>query len=230
MYKLGRIYVPDDSLHQNLISDLPSIRSLIPSKLPVEKVWSTGPILDQGETPECTEFSWHAHINAEPHAHPDLWTDFWPSDGSFYADEKKTDGIPTEDGSTTQAGAQILKDHGIIEQPVWGFDEWTARRYVLTTGPLILGCNWYNDMFSPDSQNIVHINNSDIEGGHQILIIGFSLTAFGKLPSNNPLYKFQNSWGTQWGETGYGYISQGDLARLIAENGQLCDVLNWKGY
>jgi C1A family cysteine protease len=43
-----------------------------------------------------------------------------------------------------------------------------------------------------------NITNEAYFGGHAILLVGFT--------DSNKLFKFQNSWGKNWGDFGYGYI------------------------
>ena len=63
--------------------------------------------------------------------------------------------------------------------------------------PIICGFVCYSNLFS--SQNgIVPPQNGEIIGGHAILLVGYD--------DKNKLFKFKNSWGSSWGDNGYGYI------------------------
>jgi hypothetical protein len=44
-------------------------------------------------------------------------------------------------------------------------------KHVLTTGPMVMGTNWYMDMFTPDRWGYV-TPGGDNAGGHSWLIIG----------------------------------------------------------
>jgi len=75
---------------------------------------------------------------------------------------------------------------------------------VLVSGsPIICGIAVYESFISPNSNKygIIPIPNTKTEkllGGHAILLIGYD--------NNSKTFKFQNSWGTNWGDKGYGYI------------------------
>src|SRR5437667_248915 len=98
-------------------------------------------------------------------------------------------------------------------------------------------------MFYPDAQGIVHIpdklpwdetEDNTVAGGHVLIVFGYDYYGFGLVPSQPgkgaPMYQLQNSWGTGWGKSGRFFVPQGDMARLIAEDGEICDALNWLGY
>ena len=50
--------------------------------------------------------------------------------------------------------------------------------------------------------------NEQVLGGHAILLVGYAdkLTVSGQVLEN--IFIFRNSWGTSWGDQGYGYIPQ----------------------
>lgn len=228
MSGLGRIYVPNDGPHASqLMSNHPALTAALPSSFPRKQLWTPGPVLDQGATPRCTAFCARDHLNAEPHAHPDLG----PTNmDDFYAQEKAIDGLPPgTEGSTMAAMVSIMEKYGVVEPPYWAFEELSVRRWILTQSPVCLGTNWYDAMDRPDAANIVHIYDTPVRGGHAYLAMGYDEDAFGLLPPGNPLYKLQNSWGATWGEDGFFYMGVGDMARLLAENGEAVAVLNWLG-
>ncbi|WP_158655121.1 C1 family peptidase [Flavivirga eckloniae] len=47
-------------------------------------------------------------------------------------------------------------------------------------------------------------------GGHAICLVGYD--------DNKQLIKFKNSWGKNWGDNGYGYISYADFEKLVKES------------
>lgn len=67
--------------------------------------------------------------------------------------------------------------------------------------PIICGINCTDATIVESKDGILPtpILTDPIIGGHAILIIGYNDTS--------RLFKFKNSWGTSWGDNGYGYIS-----------------------
>lgn len=208
---LGRVYAADarDSLH------LMSARLDAAAALPASREWTCGRVLDQGDTPECTAFSWRAHLDAEPNPEPARG----PDPDTLYREEKGIDGIPG-DGSTVRAGAQLLQQQGLIDEYVWAFDEPTIRAWVLGRGPVVFGSNWYDGMFTPDASGIVRIGGN-VAGGHAYLCVGFD--------GPSGLYKFQNSWGLLWGKLGRFWMDAATVARLLLEQGEACTAINSSG-
>jgi C1A family cysteine protease len=67
----------------------------------------------------------------------------------------------------------------------------------------MLGIAVYDSFETPqvDQYGVVPIPNPKKErllGGHAIALVGFDVP--------RRYFKFQNSWGTAWGDKGYGYI------------------------
>jgi C1A family cysteine protease len=55
-------------------------------------------------------------------------------------------------------------------------------------------------------------------GGHAICIVGFD--------QRNRYFKFANSWGTQWGDRGFGYIAYATLQALLMDAWGMVDALD----
>lgn len=82
--------------------------------------------------------------------------------------------------------------------------------------PIILGVTCY-DSFLSDAAALTGIIpmpglHESVQGGHAILIVGYD--------DEKQLYIFRNSWGTGWGDKGYGYIPYAYI-----ENSDLTDDL-----
>jgi C1A family cysteine protease len=75
---------------------------------------------------------------------------------------------------------------------------------VLTSGnPIVFGIIVYSSFNSTNAFKYGLIPMPDIKkekqlGGHALLLIGFH--------DDSKTFKFQNSWGTSWGDKGFGYI------------------------
>ncbi len=76
--------------------------------------------------------------------------------------------------------------------------------------PIIGGFICYSNIWNA-VKGVIPAKNGQIIGGHAILIVGYD--------NNKKLFKFKNSWGTGWGDRGYGYLPydyyiQGDMFDL----------------
>lgn len=131
------------------------------------------------------------------------------------ATTRDDDGIPgeypPEDTGTSGVGiAKAMQAAGALERYNWTFT-WEAFLATLGSQPIMLGTNWTNDMFEPDSRGYVH-PTGDIAGGHAYL-------AF-KLDWTNQRIGCTNHWTDQWGIpiAGHGgrfWISFDDLEELL---------------
>jgi len=70
-------------------------------------------------------------------------------------------------------------------------------------GPVEVGMTVYNDLFSYTGGVYSHTTNG-IAGYHAVTIVGYGVE------SDMPYWIVKNSWGTDWGESGYFRIRMGD--------------------
>lgn len=63
--------------------------------------------------------------------------------------------------------------------------------------PIIGGFICYSNIWNA-VRGVIPKRNGQIIGGHAILIVGYD--------DSKQLFKFKNSWGTGWGDCGYGYL------------------------
>jgi len=206
-HELGRLYAPDprDQYHLMatvLAEEQPLLRSVS------YRSWH---VLDQGQTPSCVGHGWRAWLDGAP-----VMDKSGPTALNIYYEAQKVDEWPGEgyEGTSVRAGAKVLFDLKYINEYVWAFDEPTIRKWLLSnSGGVVIGVNWYQNMFSPDPQGFLNVNGT-LAGGHCLWVRGY----------NRPrdAYRLQNSWGTSWGQNGQAWLRSSDMARLIAEEGEVC--------
>lgn len=202
------------------------IREEIGTVVRKERHWKVGPILDQGREGACVGFAWAAEAFADPipvdlsrmKAHTPAppneyalflygmaqYLDQWPGQG--YS------------GTSVLAGAKASQNLGTLRRYHWAFGVEDVIDAVVATGPVVIGIPWYSGMYSAPG-GLLRPSGS-LVGGHALLVVGYipeSDRADGKAT-----LLLQNSWGTDWGITGLAEITIGDLAKLLADNGEAC--------
>lgn len=213
-HRLGRYYYPDDRDKGFMM------KSIVPKETPginYKYWWPSGWWGDQGYTPQCVAYSW-AHWLAEGHItqKESRKNGSSPIDPEYlYNESQKVDMWEGEnyDGTSVRAGAKILKNHGFISEYLWAWDLNTTIRAILTSGPVVAGTWWYSDMFFPDKKGIINVSG-DKMGGHAYLLDGVN--------TDREIFRIKNSWGRNWGNKGFGYISFDDMEKLILDYGEIC--------
>lgn len=213
---LGRLPSKDERDHNYLISALQAV--LQPTR--TSRNWyANGWWGFQGNTSKCVGYSWAHWVEDGPVTQKGAAPIVPPDD--IYSGAQLIDEWPGEDydGTSVRAGAKYLQDRGVIKEYRWAFDEPTLQYAILTVGPAVIGSQWYEDMFTPDSKYIIKPTGA-VVGGHAYLIDGFS--------SKTGLYRIKNSWSREWGKKGFAYIHKEDMAKLISEDGEVCLALENK--
>jgi len=205
-YGLGRLAAPDLRDHDWLV------REVVPRSLLTRKFWwGYGlPRLDQGSSPHCVAYSWSNFLIDSPTPHKLDRDPVW-----IYHEAQKVDEWPGEDydGTSVRAGAKVLSNLGEFTEYRWAFTLNDVIDAVLERGPVVVGTNWYEEMFYPDSNNVIHIGG-DIAGGHAWKIDGVN--------TELRFFRMKNSWGAYWGKGGFARISFDDVSRLLDEDGEAC--------
>lgn len=187
------------------------IRTMVPT---VRRgyTWSCALNLDQGSEGACTGFATTHEAAARPRTVAGL------SNGSaraLYYRARQLDPWPGEDyeGSSVLAAVQAGAELGWYPQYRWAFGENDLALALGYKGPAILGINWYEGMYEADAGGYIHPTGA-LLGGHAILCKAYSVT--------RQAYLLHNSWGSGWGVNGCAWMWQGDIARLLAEQGEAC--------
>ncbi len=176
---------------------------------PTHKTWRLWWRGDQGDTPMCVGYGWHGLLRALPLLQRD------PPPATIYRQAQIQDEWPGEDydGTSVRGGAKALKLDGKITAYSWAFDIQTVVDWIGTRGPVVLGTNWYDSMFKPDTNGLVE-PNGNLAGGHCYVAIGYD--------DSKHVLICQNSWGVEWGLNGRFHLHYDDADALIKDDGEAC--------
>lgn len=218
---LGRIHVVD-ARDQNFSMAAHLVDTLPTTPLPVKKTWRSGPVLDQGDTPHCVGYAGAQSLMTQElnrHSHRSL-TSFDETGDSLYYECKVIDGEPTaEDGSSARSLMQALANRGLLVKYVWASSPAEIQNWLLSTGPVLMGVPWHEQMDRPDPHSGLVGIGGGVRGGHEFEMQGVdtTITKGGFGLAHGP-----NSWGVDWGKAGRFWIYVVDLFSLMQEGGDCC--------
>jgi hypothetical protein len=181
----------------------------------------SAPILDQGNLGSCTGNALAQLINSAKFAparrrvHKRRYlveseavalysraTVIDPYDGAYPPEDTGSDGL-----SVTKAGME----QGYFSEytHTFSFDQFLGA---LQLQPVIVGTNWYEDMFEPNAKGFVSVSGR-YAGGHEYLCVGVNM--------RDKYVTFVNSWSEWWGVKGRFRMSFPDFERLLEEDGDV---------
>lgn len=178
-------------------------------------------VFDQGRIGSCTGNAALTAISCEPFVRAigaQRAKTFVENDAvDLYADATRLDDFqgdfpPNDTGSDGLSVAKVLRARGWISGYRHVLSGATGIALALQEGPVTLGINWYDSFYSPKPNGDVEITRTaSVVGGHQVCVTGYD--------SEPDVYTFRNSWGPNWGASGYGRFSGATLDRLMGEDG-----------
>lgn len=196
--------------------------------------WGCSVYNDQGYEGACVGFAWSHELSARPKVYP------MDAEGAraIYHRARFLDPWPGEDyeGTSVLAGVKAVKEMSgtrglpLISEYRWAFGAEDAVRVIGRRGPLVLGINWYNDMFDSDEYGYLHPTGG-VAGGHAILANGVRCIwknpldpdrTWNNLDQDKSWVRLHNSWGKDWGTGGDARITVKDLGFLLEDNGEAC--------
>jgi len=217
-FQLGRTFVEDKRDQNYLISKnlkLIKEQTIRPStKVLTSRYWSdNGWWGNQGNTPQCVGYAWAHWLEDGPVEQPGRAPIIQPS--IIYRNAQKLDEWPGENynGTSVRGGVKYLQSIKKVKSYYWAYDLNTLINTVMNVGPVVVGTNWYYNMFFPDKNGVIKISGR-LSGGHAYIING--------VDTKTKMFRLKNSWGKTWGKSGSAFISFSDMDKLIKQNGEIC--------
>jgi papain like protease len=120
---------------------------------------------------------------------------------------------PEDTGSSGIGTCKALKALGLAAGYTHAFSI-DALKSALQNSPVMVGINWYESMFDPQSDGrIVVTPKSGLAGGHELEVVAYDLAT--------QEFTLANSWGRGWGNNGYGYLTETDMSLLLSKQGDV---------
>ena len=162
---------------------------------------------------------------------------------------KKFDGIPLQDGTYPRIAMKVLLNYGVCHESFWPYiaqkktlpragadkdalkfkikayarikSQIEMKRSLLINGPFVAGVEVFESWFTKKVQSSGFVPlpklKEDSVGGHALCIVGYD--------DKLKIFKFKNSWGANWGNAGYGYLSYEYLKKYCRDAWSATDLI-----
>lgn len=203
------------------------VSAVLPQSKPVTKMWTipggaATEVLDQGVEGACCGFGVTNELRFRPVPVNGL-DDVFAREKIYWL-AQHTDSLPggsypgadpRYEGTSVLDAVKAAQTLGYYTEFRWAMSEPEMCLGVGYLGPAIIGVDWYQGMFTPDTGGYLH-RTGGIAGGHCILVKGVNV--------RSGFYTVYNSWGPGWGDHGTAKISRPDMAALLAADGECCII------
>lgn len=195
--------------------------------------WACDMYNDQGTEGACVGFGWSHELSARPKV---ISTDATAA-LEIYKRARQLDEWPGENysGTSVLAGAKAVQERinsrgkSFMPEYRWAFGWEDTALAIGYHGPVVLGLNWYSNMWDVDENGFLHADG-DVVGGHCLLARGIKAVrkdpALAGHSSNIDLDKsyvlLHNSWGKGWGVNGTAKLRLRGLNKLLQDGGDAC--------
>ena len=186
-----------------------------PPEVPTSKTWDDPrATLDQGHTNHCVGNGCAQWGNTSPVN--DNYDE--QAAANIYYAAKVIDGDPgSEEGTYVRSGMKVLQNMKRLAAYARPSNLDDLANWILTKGPVTVGTNWYESMFTLGPDHRAQIDESVISpetgkpvaGGHCYLVLGYDP---GRASRE---FECLNSWGSRWGDNGHFFLAKADLNRLV---------------
>ena len=162
-----------------------------------------------------------------------------------YNECKKIDDMPEEEGTTLRIAMKVLKTKGVSEEKFWPYKPYQTnkakkgattnakkfrvisyarilnlnelRSSLYSKGPSVIGIECFEAIFKTKSGLVPMPRKDEYSlGGHAICAVGYD--------DKKKLIKFKNSWSTNWGQKGYGYLHYAYIERYLIDAWSSVDI------
>lgn len=148
----------------------------------------------------------------------------WPYDTSEY------ETMPTWDIGAIAANYQALKYFRLDAYPYSQPQSILTRikSYIAAGNPSVFGFSCFESLFDDNSGDIPFPSQSEnVIGGHAVLAVGYDDNLAIKGAQTRGALMIRNSWSTQWGREGYGFLPYDYVLQGLADEFWILTSAEW---
>lgn len=224
------------------LRDIPMRLVLPPIPLPPEIDYTENmtPVRDQGNEGTCVAFASVVGVK-EYQDTKEYKKIVGLSPRYLYSLCKNNDGDPDSEGTYPRVAMKMLLKYGTPTESYWPYMPHQTdkprsgaakvalkyrvkayarintilemRRSLVINGPFLAGVDVYESWFTNKASKTGLIpmpkKSEQYQGGHAICIVGYD--------DNKNLFKFKNSWSSNWGGGGYGYLAYNYMRKYCVD-------------
>ncbi len=242
--RLGCLKDPKD------LRDIPMRLVLPPIPLPskVDYTVEMTPVRNQGDEGTCVAFASVVGVK-ECQDTKEYKKIIGLSPRYLYSFCKKYDGDPNGEGTYPRVAMKMLLKYGTPPETYWPYRPYQTdkpkpnadkaaikycikayarlrtilemKRSLVINGPFLAGVDVYESWFTKKAEKTGFIpmpkRSDQYQGGHAICIVGYD--------DSRKLFKFKNSWGSAWGDKGYGCLLYNYMRQYCVDAWSATDLI-----